>query len=94
MNQQAIKQVLEKLETLRCESTVNGDLETLQQIFGEELLFVQSAGYSHNKTRLSGIPVEKNKNAQDCAPCAFGLPVSRRSGSVLRTFGPVVITTH
>ena len=40
------------------------------------------------------VAIGKNKNARDCAPRASGLPVFRRNGSDLRTFGPVVTTTH
>jgi hypothetical protein len=86
MNQQAIKQILEKLETLRCESTVNGDLETLQQMFGEELLFVHSAGYSHNKTDYLGFLSDKIKMLEMARPAPLDY---RFFGEMVVTCGPL-----
>ncbi|MGF6786960.1 uncharacterized protein DUF4440 [Paraburkholderia sp. RAU2J] len=47
--QEHFQQAVEAIERVRCEATLGDDWATLEQIFSNELAFIHSPGYVHDK---------------------------------------------
>jgi len=57
----SVKTEIENIEQHRCQSAVDGDLASLADILDDDLVFVHSAGYSHNKQEYLSFLAEKMK---------------------------------
>ena len=50
MNNASAKSAVEAIEQRRCDATVSGDLLTLAPLLDDDLTFVHSSGYIHDKS--------------------------------------------
>lgn len=69
--QEDFQQAVEAIEQVRCEATLRDDWATLAQLFSDELTFVHSTGYVHDKagyldflrTRIKTLRISRPRTA-------------------------------
>ncbi|MHB9841793.1 nuclear transport factor 2 family protein [Paraburkholderia terrae] len=80
------QQAVEAIERVRCEATLGDDWATLAQIFSNELGFVHSSGYVHDKVGYLDFLRTRVKTLRISRPAP---PTCKIIGGSVLVFGPI-----